>query len=183
MNEEKYQVQIPANVKVRTELINGIGIKELVITGIVGMICLIIDVPIYLISQNYLVCLIFFGIITGFTFVCEVGAYILGIPVLSWLYGVNLKKYKVTLLLLLLCGGINAINIIFYYVLAIMRKQKYMTILYIIVCLVSFLIMDTMTVKMGLTGASLGYLILVSLLAALLLVYIIIQTRRNTKNE
>ncbi|RGZ69468.1 hypothetical protein DW979_00395 [Eubacterium sp. AM49-13BH] len=122
-------------------------------------------------------------IITGFTFVCEVGAYVLGIPVLSWLYGVNLKEYKLTLLLLLLCGGINAINIIFYYVLAIMRKQKYMTILYIIVCLVSFLIMDTMTVKMGLTGASLGYLILVSLLAALLLVYIIIQTRRNTKNE
>lgn len=52
-------------------------------------------------------------IITGFTFVCEVGAYILGIPVLSWLYGVNLKKYKLTLLLLLLCGGINAVNIIF----------------------------------------------------------------------
>lgn len=122
-------------------------------------------------------------IITGFTFVCEVGAYVLGIPVLSWLYGVNLKEYKLTLLLLLLCGGINAINIIFYYVLAIMRKQKYMTILYIIVCLVSFLIMDTMTGKMGLMGASLVYLILVSLLAALLLVYIIIQTRRNTKNE
>ena len=122
-------------------------------------------------------------IITGFTFVCEVGAYILGIPVLSWLYGVNLKEYKLTLLLLLLCGGVNAINIIFYYVLAIMRKQKYMTILYIIVCLVSFLIMDTMTGRMGLMGASLGYLILVSLLAALLLVYIIIQTRRNTKNE
>lgn len=122
-------------------------------------------------------------IITGFTFVCEVGAYILGIPVLSWLYGVNLKEYKLTLLLLLLCGGVNAINIIFYYVLAIMRKQKYMTILYIIVCLVSFLIMDTMTGKMGLMGASLGYLILVSLLAALLLVYIIIQTRRDTKNE
>ena len=122
-------------------------------------------------------------IITGFTFVCEVGAYILGIPVLSWLYGVNLKEYKLTLLLLLLCGGVNAINIIFYYVLAIMRKQKYMTILYIIVCLVSFLIMNTMTGRMGLMGASLGYLILVSLLAALLLVYIIIQTRRNTKNE
>lgn len=52
-------------------------------------------------------------IITGFTFVCEVGAYILGIPVLSWLYGVNLKEYKLTLLLLLLCGGVNAINIIF----------------------------------------------------------------------
>ena len=60
MNEEKYQVQIPANVKVRTELINGIGIKELITTGIVGIICLAIDVPIYLISQNYLICLIFY---------------------------------------------------------------------------------------------------------------------------
>lgn len=68
MNEEKYQVQIPANVKVRTELINGIGIKELITTGIVGIICLAIDIPIYLISQNYLICLIFLGIITGFTF-------------------------------------------------------------------------------------------------------------------
>ena len=28
MEDEKYQVQIPANVKIRTELINGIGIKE-----------------------------------------------------------------------------------------------------------------------------------------------------------
>lgn len=122
-------------------------------------------------------------IITGFTLVCEAGAYILGIPVLSWLYGVNLKEYKLTLLLLLLCGGINAVNIIFYYVLAIMRKQKYMTILYIIVCAVSFLIMDNMTADMGLTGAALGYLILVALLAMLLLIYIVIQTRRDTKNE
>ena len=32
-----------------------------------------------------------FAIIAGFTLICEVGAYILGIPVLSWLYGVNLK--------------------------------------------------------------------------------------------
>lgn len=68
MEEEKYQVQIPANVKIRTELINGIGIKELITTAIVGGITLIIDIPIYLITQNYLVCLIIFGIVTGFTF-------------------------------------------------------------------------------------------------------------------
>ena len=30
MDDERYQVSIPANVKIRTELINGIGIKELI---------------------------------------------------------------------------------------------------------------------------------------------------------
>lgn len=69
MEEEKYQVNIPANVKVRTELINGIGIKELLTTAMAGGISLILDIPIYLITQNYLACLIIFGIITGFTFI------------------------------------------------------------------------------------------------------------------
>lgn len=69
MEDEKYQVQIPANVKTRTELINGIGIKELITTAIAGGISIFISIPIYLINQNYLICLILVGIITGFTFI------------------------------------------------------------------------------------------------------------------
>ena len=38
MDDERYQVSIPANVKIRTELINGIGIKELITTAIAGTI-------------------------------------------------------------------------------------------------------------------------------------------------
>ena len=121
--------------------------------------------------------------IIGFTLICEVGAYILGIPVLSWLYGVNLKDYKMTLLLLLLCGGVNAVNIIFYYVLAIMRKQKYMTILYLIVCGVALIIMDPITGRLGLNGAALGYLILVVLLGVLLMGYILYQIRKDRKRQ
>lgn len=124
-----------------------------------------------------------FAIIAGFTLICEVGAYILGIPVLSWLYGVNLKDYKMTLLLLLLCGGVNAVNIIFYYVLAIMRMQKYMTILYLIVCGVALIIMDPITGRLGLNGAALGYLILVVLLGVLLMGYILYQIRKDRKRQ
>lgn len=69
MEEERYQVSIPANVKIRTELINGIGIKELITTAIAGIIALFIDIPIYFTTQNYLICLILFGIITGLTFI------------------------------------------------------------------------------------------------------------------
>lgn len=69
MSEEIYQVTIPANVTIRTELINGIGIKEIIHTIIVGVISILIDIPIYFITQNYLTCLIIFGILTGFTFI------------------------------------------------------------------------------------------------------------------
>lgn len=69
MEDEKYQIQIPANVKTRTELINGIGIKELITTAVAGIISLLLDIFIYLITQSYFICLIVFGIITGFTFI------------------------------------------------------------------------------------------------------------------
>ncbi len=69
MEEEKYQVQIPANVKTRTELINGIGIKEIIITSIAGAISILVAIPIYFITLNYLICVILVGITTSFTFI------------------------------------------------------------------------------------------------------------------
>lgn len=69
MDDERYQVNIPANVKIRTELINGIGIKELITTAIAGGISIGIDLFVYMITKSYIVCLIIFGIVTGFTFI------------------------------------------------------------------------------------------------------------------
>lgn len=69
MDDERYQVSIPANVKIRTELINGIGIKELITTAIAGTICVFIDLILYAITKNYLICIILFGVVTGFTFI------------------------------------------------------------------------------------------------------------------
>lgn len=69
MDDERYQVSIPANVKIRTELINGIGIKELIITAIAVTISISIDLFIYAITKNYLICIIIFGVVTGFTFI------------------------------------------------------------------------------------------------------------------
>lgn len=72
MEDEKYQVNIPANVKTRTELINGFGISELIITVVAGVISIMIDLIIYAIIKNYLVCIIVFGIITGGMFVAQI---------------------------------------------------------------------------------------------------------------
>lgn len=69
MNEEKYQVNIPAQVKTRTELINGVGIKELINTAIAGVISVFIAIIQYAIIPNYIISVIIFGVITGGTFV------------------------------------------------------------------------------------------------------------------
>lgn len=69
MEEEQYQVQIPSNVKTRMELINGIGIKELITTGIVGGISLLIAYLYFVIFGGYMISVGIFAIGTGGTFV------------------------------------------------------------------------------------------------------------------
>lgn len=69
MEEEQYQIQMPSDVKTRMELINGIGIKELITTGIVGGISLLFAYLYFLIFGGYVVAVGIFGIATGGTFV------------------------------------------------------------------------------------------------------------------
>lgn len=69
MEEEQYQVQMPSDVKTRMELINGIGIKELITTGIAGGISLLIAYLYFLIFDGYMIAVGIFAVGTGGTFV------------------------------------------------------------------------------------------------------------------
>ncbi len=69
MEEEQYQVQMPSDVKTRMELINGIGIKELITTGVAGGISLLIAYLYFLIFGGYMVAVGIFAVGTGGTFV------------------------------------------------------------------------------------------------------------------
>ncbi len=69
MEEEQYQVQMPSDVKTRMELINGIGIKELITTGIAGGISLLIAYLYFLIFGGYMIAVGIFAVGTGGTFV------------------------------------------------------------------------------------------------------------------
>jgi len=69
MEEEQYQVQMPSDVKTRMELISGIGIKELITTGIAGGISLLIAYLYFLIFGGYMVAVGIFAVGTGGTFV------------------------------------------------------------------------------------------------------------------
>lgn len=63
-------------------------------------------------------------ILAGLTMLCLTGAFFLGIPILSFLYGTDLRDYKIQMLLLLSGGGIYAFAGYLSVILTIMRKQR-----------------------------------------------------------
>ena len=67
-DEKRFQINMPANVKVRVEVISGIGIQEMIITAIAGVIAVFIALIYNAIFNNYLVAVGIWGFITGVTF-------------------------------------------------------------------------------------------------------------------
>ena len=102
---------------------------------------------------------------------------------LSLLYGIPLKKYKADLLILLLAGGVNALAFFLYYILTIMRKQSYALIGYGAEAITAFLISDLFVRKYAIRGASLSYLISVTVLLAVFMLFIIYDMWRGKKKN
>lgn len=121
--------------------------------------------------------------IMGFTIVCMAGAYVAGLPVLSIVYKVNLEGYRQALLILLGAGGMNAINIIFYYVMTIIRKQKYMIAIYGASALFAYIITRKTTQIYGVMGAAIGYLFTVIFLALLLITTCLILIKKEKQKH
>jgi O-antigen/teichoic acid export membrane protein len=71
------------------------------------------------------------AIIAGVSVVGELTAYLIGIPILSLLYGVNLDAYLSALLVIILGGAFNALSVILYYSLVTMRAQILVVICYL----------------------------------------------------
>lgn len=91
----------------------------------------------------------------------------LGIPVLSWLYDIELAPYKSVMLVLIAAGGFNAVSILFYYALTVMRLQKEIFAGYTITFVVSVILPIVMVKAMGIAGAGTSYLIVMMLLTVL----------------
>ncbi len=114
-----------------------------------------------------------------------VGGWLLGIPLMSWLYGTDLTAYRSELTVVLLGGGFNALCVLLYYMITVMRKQKYVLIGYIGSALAAWLLGDSLVAKYGLMGASLTYLLSVALLCLLFIIIFtgILLTKRKKEAE
>ena len=87
------------------------------------------------------------------TFAIEVVCFFIGIPILNFVYGVNLENYKIDLLILILSGMFYAISNVLFYAVSTIRKQKSSTIVFIITVIFSTLISNILVSKYEMTGA------------------------------
>lgn len=84
-------------------------------------------------------------------------AWPLGIPVLSWLYGVDLSAYHTELMVVLVGGAFNALSVILYYALITMRLQRLVVVGYAIAAGAAHLLAGWAIGAGGIMGAVLLY--------------------------
>lgn len=106
-------------------------------------------------------------IIIGLTILTLIGGKIVGIQILSIIYGVDLNKYEPILLVLLFGGGILACVNFFQVILTIFRKQKTLMNGYLIAFIIFGLLGREFVRNFGMMGISIFYIMVVSVILVL----------------
>lgn len=97
------------------------------------------------------------GCVLGITAIVMLAGFILGIPVLEFIYGVDLKQYKLLFMMLLAFGGITALDAFALIVLTVMRLQNIVLASYIVSWIVDVIFMNSLVIKYHMMGAGLVY--------------------------
>lgn len=88
---------------------------------------------------------------------CMIGAYFLGDPVLSLLYGISFDGYPITFLVFIVAGTFNVLTVILSNLLTIYRKTKFQVFLYLSVLIFGITISIIATIHLGMNGAVFSY--------------------------
>lgn len=105
-----------------------------------------------------------------------IGSGLVGIPFLSILYAIKLNNYWVTFMLIMMGGAIGSFATAIDNILTAMRKQKYLIIPYSGSFVFSFFITNILVEKYQLLGASISFILVMSLWLFLsILIYIVIM--------
>ncbi len=95
-------------------------------------------------------------------------AWILGIPVLSWLYATDLSALRTELLLIMTGGIFLAFNGFYCAVLTIMRKQREIPLTYLAGAVLSLVSTPVMVRESGIVGAVLSFVLVMAAVTVLL---------------
>ena len=121
-------------------------------------------------------------IVVGLTLLSLVGAYFLGVPILSLLYSTDLSAYRLELLILLLGGGFLGLSGLLHILITIIRRQAWILWSYGLVTVLALMITFPVVRKYGILGASLLYLINMVLLCICLFAILFIGIRNYRRN-
>lgn len=117
--------------------------------------------------------------LAAITVVGLICAYVIGIPVLSWLFNTSLSQYKIELCVVMLGGGMLAYVSFFVIILTIMRRQNIILLGYTIVAITAKITSKFFVLNYGILGATLMYTILMTALAIILFIVMIVCLKEN----
>lgn len=135
-------------------------------------------------SKFVKLCGYIFGGAVGIAVIIVIAGRLLGCPILSLVYGVDLYKYKNVLTILLIGGGFFAFAVIEQVILTVMRRQIYLLIGFVLASFTAFLVSDPLVRSVGLVGAGWSYTIAAGVLFVIQAVMIgIFYRKRRMCNE
>ena len=108
-------------------------------------------------------------------------AYTIGIPVLSWIFSVDLSPFRNELCVVMMGGGMLAYSMFFSTVVTIIRMQAPMLICYAIAALCAKIFSKFFVVQYGIMGAAAMYGIIMTLLSIMLAILMIWRIRKEHK--
>lgn len=106
----------------------------------------------------------------------------IGIPIMSFLYGLDFEQFRTMSYIMLVAGGITGVIDFLYQVITVMRHQRDVMRLYIVTFGFSLFVPYLMVHTAGLNGAIDGYLIVMAILLALLVMEYISVRLNYSKN-
>ncbi len=114
----------------------------------------------------------------------DIACALLGVPVLSFIYGIDLAPYKVEMILLVVSGFFYASATVMLYALSTIRKQKLTTLAYIITSALTLVVSNICVHKWQMQGAIISNMITTITLFALLTVFLAVELKKekNGKN-
>ncbi|MBR2712257.1 MAG: hypothetical protein IKE73_00960 [Bacilli bacterium] len=121
------------------------------------------------------ICLFLIGII------CVLLAYFLGVPVLNFIYNIDLKAYKIMLVIIIIGSIFNAITMVLSNILTIMTINKRQTVIYFIMSIIATIITTVMAHFYGISGLCYSYIITFTILFIVYYAFYKIQIKKLEK--
>ena len=121
------------------------------------------------------------AVMIGITIFVLAGGFVLGIPALSIVYGVNLTGFRAELMVLLLGGGFLAYTSFYQMVLTVIRKQNWLIAGYLLGYGLFLLLGRQAVEDGGILGVSVFYTIVVAIIAVYFVLVILAGYRARKK--
>lgn len=122
-------------------------------------------------------------IIACITVICILGAYLVGVQILSILFGIDLYDYRMELCLLLVGGSFTAVYQMLQYGIVIIRHQYSCLVGCGITTVFTFLFTPVLTKRFAVLGASISYLGSMVLLSAIFMGFFVYYLKKDKREK